>query len=246
MTMENSGHEETKQAAADIQPPAHADVPNPSRRRFTRIGAGASAVVMTLASRSVLANMACTAPSGFHSANMSHGGLKDSRINCNGLSYQEWMSIEDWNPPKESMFKHVFGTMPRHDLMVGTSVATDTFLKGKAQAPGQDKEKDKGKDKEKGSDDLKLKDATLYQALCGAQSPLVVKHLVAALLNVRSNRSTYPTEDNIREIFNDWNTHNCYEVTAGVKWSTDEIIEYLTYTQTRGEPTFPARRVKQS
>jgi hypothetical protein len=206
-------------------------------------------VVMTLASRSVLANMACTAPSGFHSANLSHHGAQGaSGISCNGLSYQEWMSTEDWNPPRDSKFKHVFGVMPRHDLMAGTTVVADTFITGKAQTAGQDKdkEKDKGKDKDKGSDDLKLQDATLHQALCGEKTPPVVKHLVAALLNVNSGRSTYPTVENIRDIFNDWNTHNSYEVTAGVKWSTAEIVEYLSYTQTRGVPTFPLTRVKQS
>jgi hypothetical protein len=251
MTMENSGHEEMNSVADKGQPPAAA-VRNPSRRRFTRVGVGASAVVMTLASRSVLANMACTAPSGFHSANLSHGGPGDSAIRCDGLSYQEWMTAEDWNPPKDSMFKQVLGVMPRHDLMAGTSVVAETFVRGKAQAAGQDKDngsdkdKDKDKDKHKGSDDLKLKDATLHQALCGDKTPLVVKHLVAALLNVNSGRSTYPTADNIQDIFNEWNTHNCYEVTAGVKWSTAEIIEYLSYTQTRGMPTFPATRVKRS
>jgi hypothetical protein len=226
MTMENSGHEETNSAADKGQPPVAAAVPNPSRRRFTRAGVGASAVVMTLASRSVLANMACTTASGFHSANMSHQGRPgDAPIMCDGLSYREWMATADWNPPKTFSFQQAFGCVPRPDLIAGAPV-TGTGIT----------------DTGNGSSTLLLQDATLQQAMFGSQTPLVVKHLIAALLNASSGKSTYPTLQSVKDIFADWNVNNTYQVSAGVKWTTEDIIEYLSYTQTKGAPTFPPKR----
>lgn len=223
MTMENPGQEGPSPVANEGQPLRTASVANPSRRRFNRAGVGASAVVMTLASRSVLANMACTTASGFHSANMSHHTL-DSNGNCSGLSYSEWMRTSEWSPPKTSKFADVFG-MPRLDLEVGAPVG----------GTGIDNTGN-------GTAGLKLQDATLQQALFGSDTPLVIKYLIAALLNANMGKSTNPTVQSVKEIFADWNAHNSYEVTAGVRWSTEEIIEYLSYTQTPGVPTFPVAK----
>lgn len=216
MTMENSGHEETKQVAADSQPPAHADVPNPSRRRFTRMGAGASAVVMTLASRSVLANMACTTASGFTSVNQSVRRT-DTPINCNGLPYTDWMATSaSWPIPLTTSFATAFGHPPKGALETG-EISTSSGLTDR--------------------NSVKLKDATLQQALFGSKTPEVVKYLIAALLNAQSGRSTYPSVLSVQAIFKDWNSNDTYEVMAGVKWDAPKIIEYLSATQTPGTRT---------
>ncbi|MDB5759727.1 MAG: hypothetical protein JWM30_3016 [Burkholderia sp.] len=216
MTMENSGHEETKQAAANIQPPAHADLPNPSRRRFTRIGAGASAVVMTLASRSVLANMACTTASGFTSVNQSVRRT-DTPINCSGLPYTDWMATTTaWPIARESSFATAFANSPKADLVTG-EISSSSGLTNR--------------------DSVALAEATLQQALFGTKTPEVVKYLIAALLNAHSNRSTYPSVLNVQTIFKEWNSNDTYEVMAGVKWNADQIIEYLRATQTPGTRT---------
>jgi hypothetical protein len=231
MTMGNTGHEKTKPVADNVQPLTVQNVPNPSRRRFNRAGIGASAVVMTLASRSVLANMTCSTPSGFHSANLSHQGRTGEPINCSGLSYQDWIGIDQWNPPRTMSFNEAFGVIPREDLFVGapvTAASMTTTGTGVGAATLS-------------SNVLKLKDATLEQAMVGSQTPLVVKHLIAALLNARSNRSTNPSAETVTSIFAYWNVHNSYEVSAGIKWSTDQIIEYLRYSQTPGAPTFPPK-----
>lgn len=241
MTMENSGHEETKPAVDSVKPPTAGNVPNPSRRRFNRAGVGASAVVMTLASRSVLANMACTTASGFHSANMSHHGATEAAaVDCNGLSYQDWMSTEQWNPPRTALFTEKFGTIARDELVVGapttppanqgTSASTSTSTSSSSGAATMT------------SNVLKLKDATLEQAMSGSETPLVVKHLIAALLNASGRRSTNPSIEIVLKMFAEWNSSFSYEVAAGVKWGTPEIIEYLSYTQTPGMPTFPTKR----
>lgn len=248
MTMENSGHDGAKPVDAKVQPPVAGNVPNPSRRRFNRAGVGASAVVMTLASRSVLANMACTPASGFQSANMSHQGRPgDPPIACDGLNIQGWMTTADWHPPRTTSFKDAFGTMPRPDLIVGTPVIPPALATRAPTAKAADTKAPATMDNSNSvgasSDQLKLKEATLEQALNGSQTPLVVKHLIAALLNANSNRSTYPTAKSVQDIFADWNAHGTYEVTAGIRWSEAEIIEYLQYTQTQGPITFPPKRI---
>jgi hypothetical protein len=238
MTMGNSGHEETKPAADNVQPPTAGNVPNPSRRRFNRAGVGASAVVMTLASRSVLANMTCSTPSGFHSANMSQGRPGDPVINCSGLSYQGWIATKEWNPPREMTFNKAFDAVPRDDLFVGapampaattTTTTTSTSDNNGVGAPAIT------------SSVLKLNEATLEQAMLGSQTPLIIKHLIAALLNASTNKSTNPSVQSVKAIFKDWNVNNTYEVSAGIRWPTNKIIEYLEYSQTPGEPTFPPK-----
>ena len=78
--------------------------------------------------------------------------------------------------------------------------------------------------------------------MLGSQTPLIIKHLIAALLNASTNRSTNPSIETVLKIFADWNTKNSYEVSGGFMWSTDDIIEYLQYSQTPGTPTFPPKR----
>jgi len=74
------------------------------RRRFTRAGAGAGAVVATLTSRPVLAGI-CKSPSGFASGNLSHPGM----IDCStGLSPVEWAAVPAGQLPVNDEFHSVF------------------------------------------------------------------------------------------------------------------------------------------
>jgi hypothetical protein len=242
MTMENPGHEQTKPTVDNVQPPTAGNVPNPSRRRFNRAGVGASAVVMTLASRSVMANMTCSTPSGFHSANLSHVGRSgDAPIQCRGLSYQDWMATREWIPPRSTLFVEAFGTIPREDLIVGAPTSSG-FRMAPSAGTGSSSSTGSLGASTTSSDALKLKDATLEQAMLGSQTPLVIKHLIAALLNARTNKSTNPSVSTVLKIFADWNSRSSYEVSGGVMWSTNDIIEYLQYSQTPGAPTFPPKR----
>lgn len=211
MTMENPGHEETNSAADKGQPPVVA-VQNPSRRRFNRAGVGASAVVMTLASRSVLANVACTTASGFTSLNQSsRGGTPPV---CNGYTPEAWLSkpADSWPIPKDSKFAGIFGSVS-NTLEVGKPLNIY------------------GNDDGKGTPGLKLVDATLQQALFGTDTKPVVKYIIAALLNSVS-LNQFPTRESVIKIFQEWNSKMTYEPTAGVSWSENKIIEYLQATQT--------------
>ena len=210
MTMENSGHEGTSPQAGDKQPATHAQVPNPSRRRFNRAGVGASAVVLTLASRSVLADVACKTASGFTSANQSSRGTPPI---CNGITFEKWLTTPDWPIPKNKLLKNYFSPIDPTLEAIGAEpvVGANNSAAGKKA--------------------VSLQDASLYEAMSGNKTPLVVKNLVAALLNsVQLN--AYPTLDNVQKIFKEWNLSRTYEVNAGLpKWSEQEIITYLRATQ---------------
>ena len=122
MTMENSGHQEMKPTADGLQPPVAEAVPNPSRRRFNRAGVGASAVVLTLASRSVLADAVykCKSPSGFDSLSPSMAG--NTPNNCSGKPGSQWLMQDLWPVAKDVPFASIFGDVSP-SLYAGASSA---------------------------------------------------------------------------------------------------------------------------
>jgi hypothetical protein len=209
MTMENSGHEETNSAADKGQPPVAAAVPNPSRRRFTRAGVGASAVVMTLASRSVLANVACGTASGFTSVNQS-ARPGDELLRCDGITYQAWIGTANWPIPKTKIVNDAF----LHP--VSEIYETGEITSGSGTT----------------TPSVKLKKATLEQALLGSKTPEVVRYLIAALLNAHAGKSTNPSVESVQTIFKEWSNKGFYEVTRGIQWGPADIIKYLEATQT--------------
>ena len=214
MTMENSGHEGPSPQAGDKLPVTHAQVPNPSRRRFNRAGVGASAVVLTLASRSVLANVACTTASGFTSLNQSSRG--EAAPVCTGATPEIWMTRSPWPVAMTTQFSLIFGSASP-SLKVGAPIT----VAGVSDTGG-------------GKSGLKLNDATLQQAMFGSDTNAVVKYLIAALLNARGNYNAYPTEVSVIKIFQEWQSKNYYEVSAGIRWNDADIIKYLLATQTPG------------
>jgi len=245
MTMENSGEKEKVQVPDPTQSMTHMQVPNPSRRRFNRAGVGASAVILTLASRSVLAETVCKSPSGFLSANQSAHGNEQAQ--CNGYTPEIWLQK---NLPilQSTQFVQVFGTFSQQ-ILVGQPVAAGAqFLAGKSaeggtqswlnsnlnakssSAPGGRASASSTSSTDQG--DLLLKDATFYQALAGDKTPSVVKHLIAAYLNFSQGLNAFPTDVNTIEIFREWESTGSYVPSAGVSWSDVKIVEYLRATQT--------------
>lgn len=220
MTMENSGHEETgrqPENGAAMTPP---QVRNPSRRRFTRAGVGASAVILTLTSRSALAQVACKSPSGFASANLSQHNNETAR--CDGITAASWLDPNrQWPIPKVTRFIDIFGSS---SLMFRTGTPQkfyDAFpsrVDKKDVPPGQAKS-------------TSLDEATLYEALNGSETPEVVKSIIAAYLNFKDGRNTYPTDLQAIAIFKEWQANGIYTPSAGIKWTEDDILSYLGSTQ---------------
>jgi hypothetical protein len=263
MTMENPGHKDTKPTAGNVQPPVAEVVANPSRRRFNRAGIGASAVVLTLASRSVLADTVCKTPSGFDSLSPSMAG--NTPNDCSGKSGSLWLMQDLWPIAKETPFASIFG-QGYPNLYAGASSAAVAGL-GTAAAnagkswyepfsnnagAGNSGSSNAGSNgngngnngnglgngvvKSNASDnnELLLKDATLVQALAGSRTPPVVKNLIAALLNFRAKLNTFPTDTEVVRIFQEWQQKGYYEVRASVKWFEADINRYLASTNSVG------------
>jgi len=80
------------------EPPNTRAVPSPGRRRLLQAGIASAPVVMTVASRPVLA-AGCDSPSGFTSLSQSHPGPGT----CTGKGPISWTSNKDnWPPPYNS------------------------------------------------------------------------------------------------------------------------------------------------
>nr|WP_217344903.1 hypothetical protein [Noviherbaspirillum sp. L7-7A]MBV0879099.1 hypothetical protein [Noviherbaspirillum sp. L7-7A] len=227
MTMENSGHEETGRQPQNGEATTPPQVRNPSRRRFTRAGVGASAVILTLTSRSVLAQTACKSPSGFASANLSQHN--QDAVACDGVAAANWLDPNrQWPVPKETRFIDVFGSS---SLMFRTGTPQkfyDAFpsrVDKKDLPPGQ------------AAKSTSLDEATLYEALNGGETPGVVKSLIAAYLNFKAGLNSHPTDLQAIAIFKEWQANGIYTPSAGIKWSEDDIMNYLGSTQ--GRPFTP-------
>ena len=230
MTMENSGHEETGRRPESGQSTTSPQVRNPSRRRFTRAGVGASAVILTLTSRSALAQVTCNSPSGFASANLSQHNHQTA--NCDGVTAASWLDPNrKWPIPKETRFIDIFGSS---SLMFRTGSPQkfyDAF-------PSRVDKKDQPASLAKSSS---LDEATLYEALNGSETPEVVKFIIAAYLNFKARLNSYPTDLQAIAIFKEWQAKGIYTPSAGIKWSEDDIIGYLGSTQ--GLPYTPPRNL---
>lgn len=276
MTMENSGHQKTSPVADNGQAPAHANVPNPSRRRFNRAGVGASAVLLTLASRSVLADTMCKSPSGFDSLEPSMGaGTKQTA--CAGKPPSWWLQQHPWPVDKDAPFSSFFGDgysglyagASASSTNAGTAAAAstggekwfDAFSnnrsssasgsgnngKGGSSAANGNSENNGNNSVARSSSttangmptlstdtELLLKNATMYQAMAGARTPVVVKNLLAAWLNARHRYNDFPTEQEVVRIFQEWQKDGSYEVRAAVKWNEADINRYLASANSVG------------
>jgi hypothetical protein len=230
MTMENSGHKETDRQPENGQATTPPQVRNPSRRRFTRAGVGASAVILTLTSRSVLAQATCNSPSGFASANLSQHNHDAG--SCDGVTAARWLDPNrQWPVPKETRFVDIFGSS---SLMFRTGTPQkfyDAF-------PSRANKKDLPPGQAKNSS---LDEATLYEALNGSETPAVVKSIIAAYLNFRAGLNKYPSDLQAIAIFKEWQANGVYAPSAGIKWTEDDILNYLGATQ--GLPSTPPRNL---
>jgi hypothetical protein len=225
MTMENPGHEGTKLAADYAQQPVAGSVRNPSRRRFNRAGVGASAVVMTLASRSVLAQVKCMTPSGHDSMQLPHSGNTDSEMNCAGRNAHFWIAQSQWPVDQNKAFISEFPIISPN-LRKAYAVAPSLMVPQRNADDKSVKDGQRVKDDPKG---VLLKDANLIQALSGSETPEVVKNLIVAWLNARHNLNKFPTDVQVLNIYNEWQQKGYYEVRAGVKWYDADINRYLTH-----------------
>jgi hypothetical protein len=223
MTTENDGKQQ-KQQLETAQEARASQTVDGSRRRFTRIGVGASGAILTLASRSVLAQVTCKSPSGFQSGNTSSQG---TQARCTGFDPAYWSTTSAaWPIAKDTKFSDVFGASGNQWINAPTAKFFDVF---------SDTNTNKNKDKKAKADTNTIPDtsqtATLFEVLTSSEAPEVVKRLIAAFLNARGHYNDFPTEDNVRTIYREWISTGSYEPSAAIKWGPDDIVKYLKATQ---------------
>lgn len=198
---------EQRQEGSDPAPTAELGGKGAARRRFARAGLGASGVIMSLASEpGMAATLMCKAPSAALS-----GALMSVRpvagFQCEGLSPGYWMN-HSW---PVSVRKTVpFGSL--FDCSTGWHSAD--YKKATLGA-------------------LINKTATFTD---GANDIYEIgRHMVAAYLNIKSGRTSFLTEQALKNIWYEYmltggGSAGRYKVNATVSWDGTQIVSYLKST----------------
>jgi len=189
-----------------------------SRRRFTKAGLAATGVILTLASRPVLANTDCRSPSAWASANMSVHNKYNEMCFGNYPDYyannpQAWGGTQylpgtyNDNKEKSSSSKSTNSngnpsSTNNVDNWVGGTLFQEAFP-GSRQYPGK----------------------SMMQVLWMGR-PLG-EYLSAALLNAALGLTPPLTETRIVDMCLEYETKGYFEPTAGVHWFEGDIIFYL-------------------
>jgi hypothetical protein len=196
-------------------PEAHQDgtaPANPARRRFARLGAGTSGVILTLASGSGMAQTVCATPSGSLSAGLSShqpaGGTT-----CSGVSPGYWKQ-------------------PQHTW----PVINTTQLKGKSTVTTDQQQRDTLYSKIFPNGNTTLYRTGTMQQLLDNNDPSadpynLGMHLVAAYLNVMAGRISFLSVQTLKNMWYDTITYGHYAPSAGVSWSPEQVKNYLQSTE---------------
>jgi len=189
--------------ANEQQPGKQLSAKGAARRRFTRAGAAASGVLMTLHSQPGMAAIVCATPSGHASALIS--ARNPDALSCSGLSPGVWsQSLKprgkngntpghlSWPISKDKKFGSLFTT--------GKAIGQATF----EQVLGNN-------------------DPVFDPDNLGA-------HLVAAYLNVLSGRSSFQNEYMLVNIWNNLRDYGVYHPAANVDWKGKDVVAYLKST----------------
>lgn len=172
-----------------------------ARRRFARAGAGATGVLLTLASHPGMACSVKVGPSGWQSVlTATNKGIKLSHIPDGysvGIPPNKWSPGSGWPCSTTKTFGQVFScTNANATCRDGTLKA---HCGGTVKVTG---------DKQK-----------------------ICQLLSAAYLNVLSGRSPFLTQASLQAIWSEYQSKGTYTPMAGVKaWNAVTIVAYLTGT----------------
>ena len=224
-----------------------------SRRKLLRGGIAAAPVLMTVASRPVLGQVACTA-SAITSINMQSSINHNCTI-TSGLSPEKWKELAtQWPSPylatsatgststttsatttTTQTSRTTSNALLQQQLAAAagytsgtTSTATTTATTsgyGATPTPYHCSTTGLGGHVFAGKSMLEVID--LMQS--GGLNSLG-RYIVAGLLNARSGRTPMLSETNVRAMWNDLINRGYYEPTAGVRWGAAEIVTYIKTT----------------
>ncbi|MGW8389856.1 hypothetical protein [Pseudoduganella sp. HUAS MS19] len=213
--------------ANEQQPDQQLSAKGAARRRFTRAGAAASGVLLTLHSQPGMAAVVCAGPSGFQS------GLVSARPNdpgaCAGKSPGAWKNTE----PAEGGGSNGSGN--------GNGKGGG---KNPTPAPLPDKVWPAGAlptDKFRSVFSCTLEMSNTYGAdkctldyIMGNgpdfDTHKLGAHLVACYLNVLAGLSGFQTVPMLQNIWNELRDTGSFSPTAGVKWDAKQVVDYLSGT----------------
>lgn len=179
-----------------------------ARRKLLRGGLAAGPVLMTVASRPVLGQVACTA-SAITSINMQSSINHNCSI-TSGLSPEKWKSLAgQWPTPytaasaRSVTYAGITQTQPTAYHCPTTGLGGHVFS-GRSML-----------------DVIDINHGGLDS---------LGRYTVAALLNARAGRTPMLSETNVRAMWNDLVNRGYYEPTAGIRWGAAEIVAYIKTT----------------
>lgn len=212
--------------------PAQNSEINPSRRKLTGAALGVSAI-FTLASSPVLAG-ACVSPSAAASGNLSHHGTPPT---CTGKSPGYWKKEDrTWPSPYVPGTCSSGDNCTRPENWTGGTLFHDKFMQPTNGADSFLADFDGNSSTPKTSLSMKQ---VLAMNDGGNPWGLTDKgnlgaHVVAALLNDASGRTTSVLPEMlVMQMWNEWATEGFFSPTAGVQWSAEQIVSYITTTFSR-------------
>jgi hypothetical protein len=202
---------------------------NSSRRKLTGAALGASAI-FTLASRPVLAGV-CQSPSAAVSGNLSQHGTPTT---CNGLSPGFWKERpQSWPLPyipgtannpgtNGNGYKNQVGNWSGgtlfHPFFAGSQFMAD--IDGNPSTPKASLSMMQVMIMNDGNNPWGLTDPDNLGM-----------HIVAALLNAKMGYTTgVLSETQVTNMWNEWVSNGYFEPTAGVQWTSAQIVAYIQTT----------------
>jgi len=205
------------------------DTPSPrsgSRRKLLRGGLAAAPVLMTVASRPVLGQMACTA-----SAATSISMQSSINHNCTitrGLSPEQWKALASQWPTPYSGKSTTAATSTTSAITAATTTATSrtsSSTGSHAATPFHCSLTGLGGHVFSNRSMVEVIDVMQSGGLSS-----LGRYIVAALLNAHSGRTPMLSATNVRAMWNDLLHRGYYEPTAGIRWGATEIVAYIKTT----------------
>jgi len=231
--MEDENSQDNERAMTEAHT-ASADGPHDeSRRRFGKAGlAVGSAIILTVASRPVLANTVCKTPSGFISGNLSqHGNPPLSQ----GLTPDYWKNRYGYSDAWPSPYQ--CGTLKGTTHNSWDSWKNDGTRVSSVFSCARSCSQYAGYlvtsyNRKTGATTTKVEPYSLMQVLwLGSKDTYQFgAHMCAALLNAQRGWTGCLTVQAVKDMWNECDQKGYYEPTAGVKWYPQDCVDYLKST----------------